>query len=241
MPFLASVEGFNGYGRGFITQQNVLTPIVSGNLAITMNSNGFTAIPGVAGQDDAFGPIPTDSTLPFYFFGTNYGSGSNAPNGIYWNTNNVVGFGLGNGTITWVANTGRGILFGNLDRRTDPDAYYSAIQTSGTYKILTCLMYFRNIYNAGVAGEGQFRLRFARDTIVGNQFIECCVFKGSPSVNGGAITSTGAWNLTNGTAFQNTFGTVFNTTFPAGNTSFVLSSDPLGNTWSFSNTSYLNL
>ena len=241
MPFLASIEGFNGYGRGFISLQNVSTPIVSGNLAITMNSNGLTVIPGVAGQDDAFGPIPTDSTLPFFFFGTNYGSGSNAPNGIYWNTNNVVGFGLGNGTITWLANTGRGILLGNLDRRTDPDAYYSAIQTSGTYKILTCLMYFRNVYNAGVAGEGQFRLRFARNTVGGNQFIECCIFKGSPSVNGGAITSTGAWNLTNGTAFQNTFGTVFNTTFPAGTTSFVLSSDSFGNTWSFSTTSYLNL
>jgi hypothetical protein len=241
MPFLTSIEGIQGYGRGFFPVSNLSTPIVSGNLSITMNSNGFTAIPGVAGQDDAFGPIPTDTSFPFFFFGTNYGSGSNAPNGIYWNTNNVVGFGPGNGTITWVANTGRGILFGNTDRRTDPNAYYSNIQTSGSYKILTCLMYFRNVYNAGVGGEGQFRLRFARDTVAGNQYIECCVFKGSPSVNSGAITTTGQWNITNGTAFQNTFGSVFNTTFPAGNTSFVLSSDSLGNTWTFSNTSYLNL
>lgn len=241
MPFLTSMEGIQGYGRGYIPVGNLSTPILSGNLAITMNSNDFTAIPGVAGQDDAFGPIPTDTTFPFYFFGTNYGSGSNEPNGIYWNTNNVVGFGPGNGTINWVANTGRGILLGNADRRTDPNAYYSTIQTSGTYKILPCLMYFRNLYNTGIGGEGQFRLRFARDTAGGNQYIECCIFKGSPSVNSGAIQTTGAWNLTNGTAFQNTFGSVFNTTFPAGNTSFVLSSDSLGNNWTFSNTSYLNL
>lgn len=238
MPFLASVEGVYGYGRSVQQSDN---PITLGNATTTMTSNNFIAIPGVAGQDDAFGPIPTDSTFPFFFFGSNYGSGSNAPNGIYWNTNNVIGFGLGNNTITWVANTGRGVLIGNSDRRTDPNAYYSTIQTSGSYKILTCLMYFRNVYNAGVGGEGQFQLRMARDQTSGNQYMEFRIFKGSPSVNGGAITTTGQWNITNGVAFQNTFGTTFNTTFPAGNTSFVLASDPNGNTWTFSNGYYLNI
>ena len=236
MPFFSSVEGAFGYGRpgGAITN-----PIVSGNATTTMSITGATAISGVAGQDDAFGYIPTSASFPWFFFGSNYGSG--AASQIYWNTNNVIGFGTGNGTISWAANTGRGILFGNLDRRTDPNAYYFPETTNQNFRILKTSHFFRNIYNAGVAGEGQFELRFARNTVSGLQYIECRVFKGSPSVNSGAITTTGTWNITNGTAFQGTFGTTFNTTFPAGNTSFVLSSDANGSNWTFSNTSYLNI
>jgi hypothetical protein len=236
MPFISSVEGAFGYGRpsGIITN-----PIVSGNATTTMSITGATAIPGVAGQDDAFGYIPTSANFPWYFFGTNYGSG--AANQIYWNTNNVIGFGTGITTITWQANTGRGILFGNLDRRTDANAYYFPETTNQNFRILKANFFFRNVYNAGVGGEGQFELRFVRNTVSGLQYIECRVFKGSPSVNSGAITSTGAWNITNGTTFQGTFGTTFNTTFPAGNTSFVLSSDANGSNWTFSNTSYLNI
>jgi hypothetical protein len=47
--------------------------------------------------------------MDFYFFGINYGTGLNL--GIYWNTNNVIGFGNPNGTFSWSPGTGRGILF----------------------------------------------------------------------------------------------------------------------------------
>jgi hypothetical protein len=110
------------------------------------------------------------------------------------------------------------------------------------------MVFFRNIYNAGVGGEGQFQVRLAKNTISGAQFIEFRIFKGSGTVNGGAITTAGygaaankGWNITNSTAFTNTFGDTFATTFPADNTSFVISSDSSGNTWSFTNTSYLNI
>lgn len=247
MPFVASSGGMFGYGRpAQVAAVDPTNPITAGNATTTMNITGSTAIPGVAGADDAFGPIPTDASMPFFFFGTNYGSGSNAPNGIYWNTNNVLGFGAGNNTITWVANTGRGILMGNYDRRTDPNAYYFPVSTIGNYKVLTCLMYFRNVYNAGVAGEGQFQLRLARNTVNGNQYVEFRIYKGSGGANSGAVTIGGNgtnlnWNITNGTAFQNTFGTTFSNSFPADNTSFCLASDSNGNSWTFSNTSYLNL
>jgi hypothetical protein len=241
MPFLSSSAASLGYGRATQSAADPSNPIVSGNATTSMSTTGATAIPGVAGVDDGFGAIPTTSTFPFYFFGTNYGSGAVAPNGIYWNTNNVLGFGAGNNTINWVANTGRGILMGNYDRRTDPNAWYFPIATSGNYVILRILVFFRNVYNAGVAGEGQLAIRMARNTVNGKQYIEFRTFKGSGTANSGAITTTGAWNITNGTAFQNTYGSVFNTSFPADNTSYVLSSDANGNGWTFTNTSYLNI
>lgn len=237
MPFLASVEGTFGYGRP--NTVDLTNPLVAGNATTTMSIVGATAIPGVAGQDDAFGYIPTSASFTWNFFGSNYGSGQ--ANSIYWNTNNVIGFGTGVNTINWVANTGRGIMFGNLDRRTDPNAYYFPETTNGNYRILKTNYFFRNIYNAGVAGEGQMEVRMIRNTVSGLQYVEVRVFKGSPSVNSGAITSTGAWNITNGTTFQNTYGTTFNTTFPAGNTSFVLSCDANGSNWTFSNNYYVNV
>jgi hypothetical protein len=73
MPFVSSVEGTFGYGRQPQITFDPTSPIVSGNATTNMNITGSTAIPGVAGQDDAFGPIPTDATFNFNFFGTNYG------------------------------------------------------------------------------------------------------------------------------------------------------------------------
>ena len=238
MPFLASVEGTFNYGRGNTSSEN---PIVAGNATTTMSIVGATAIPGVASVDDGFGYIPTSASFPWFFFGTNYGSG--AASSFYWNTNNVVGFGtgVGPGTTSWIATTGRGILFGNTDRRTDPNAYYFPETTNGAFRILKISCFFRNIYNVGVAGEGQMEIRFVRNTVSGLQYIECRVYKGSPSVNSGAITTSGTWNITNGTTFQGTFGTTFNTTFPAGNTSFTLSSTAAGSNWTFSNATYLNV
>lgn len=241
MPFVGSIEGAFGYGRPQATS-NVspdVSPIVSGNATTNMSIVGATAIPGVAGQDDAFGYIPTSASFPWSFFGSNYGSGTISS--IYWNTNNVLGFGAGTNTITWLANTGRGILFGNFDRRTDANAYYFPETTSGAYRILKSSYFFRNQYNVGSGGEGQIEIRFIRNTTSGLQYVETRVYKGSPSVNNGLIVNTGAWNITNGTTFQNTFGATFNTTFPAGNTSFVLSSDANGNNWTFSNTAYVNV
>jgi len=243
MPVIATLGGITGWGR-----QNVAvaapSPIVAGNATTTMDSTGATAIPGVAGQDDTFGPIPTESSFVFNFFGTNYGSGAAAPNGMYWNTNNVLGFGQGNGVITWAANTGKGILIGNADRRTNT-GYYFPITTSGAYRILRILISFQNLYNDGVANAGQMAIRMVKDTISGNQYIEFRIFRGSPSVNGGTISNTGQWNITNGTAFQSTSGQTYSTAFsggfPAGNTSFVLSSDSTGSAWVFQNTAYLNI
>jgi hypothetical protein len=241
MPLTSSLAATAGFGRMPTT---AATPILAGNATTTMNTTGGTVLSGITGVDDGFAYIPTDSTFNFNFFGTNYGNGAAA--GIYWNTNNVIGFGTGTNTIQWTATTGRGILCGNYDRRCDTNALYFPLTSVGNYRILRCQMNFRNVYNAGSANEGRMEVRLIKDA-AGPQYIEFRIFKGSGGANGGAITTAGYgaannnWNITNATAFQNTFGTTFLSTFPADNTSFVLSSDALGNTWTFRNTSYVNL
>jgi hypothetical protein len=207
------------------------------NATTSMDATGATAIPTVAGQDDAFGPIPTISGFSFLFFGTDYGN--NTSNGIYWNTNNVIGFGPGVNAITWSATTGRGILLGNVDRRTNT-AFYFPIQTVESYKILRCLMSFQNFYSDGIPNAGQLAVRFVRGPSL--QYIEVRIFKGRPSINGGGVGTAGNWNITNGSTFQNTFsGTTFNSLFPEGNTSFVLTSDLSGNAWTVTSPAYLNI
>jgi len=206
----------------FNTQQST-GAMISGNATTTMNTSGLTVLSAVSGQDDSFAVIPLN--FDFYFFGTNYGNSLNS--GIYWNTNNVIGFGPGNGTITWTANTGRGILLGNADRRTNT-FYYSSTQTSSGYSYITCLLFAQNIYNDGVPNAIQFQIRIFRGPSY--QYIEIRCKQ--------AASTPGAFNITNGTTFQNTYGSYSNM---VANQSFVLQSDLNGNNWTFFNNYYVNI
>lgn len=199
------------------------TFLVSGNGTTTMNSNGMTLLSNVSGADDGFGYVP----LPFQFrfFGTNYSNAGAAP-ALYWNTNNVIGFGTGNGTITWQSNTGNGILIGNADRRTNT-FYYSGLQTSGGTNYMTMLLWAQNNYADGAANVIRYQIRLFRSP--NYQYVEL-------RINGFGATQ-GSWNITNGTTFQNTFTGY---TASAG-TSWVLRSDLNGSNWTFSNNYYINL
>ncbi len=235
--------GRGSFGRPVVRRsESIVTP---GNATTTMDTTGGTVLPGISGADDSFAYIPTTADFPFFFFGTNYGSG--VAQGIYWNTNNVLGFGAGNSTISWNANTGIGVLCGNYDRRCDPNALYFPIQSTGNFRILRFQANFRNIYSSGSGNEGRMEVRLIRNIVSGDQYIEFRIFKGSGGANGGLITTAGYgatnnnWNITNGTTFQNTYGTTFLSTFPADNTSHVLSCDANGQNWVFTNTSYANI
>lgn len=236
MPAVASMAGGSGFGRAAVVIAGSDPAIISGNATTTMSTTGFTEITSLATRDDFAANIPTNASFNFNFFGTNYGL-ANA-NGIYWSSNNALGFGTSNATITWAANTGVGVLLGNMDRRCST-FWYSPMTTSGTSQITTLLASFQNYFNTGSANEGQMQIRLIRSST--KQYIEVRVYKGSGGANSGAISTVGAWNITNGTAFQGTFGSTFSTTFPADNTSFVLSSDLNGNTWTFSPTSYVGI
>uniref|UniRef100_A0A6C0DP29 Uncharacterized protein n=1 Tax=viral metagenome TaxID=1070528 RepID=A0A6C0DP29_9ZZZZ len=238
MPFLGTLEGTFGFGRNAYDASN---PILSGNALTSMISTGATIMATITGVDDQTAPLPTDATFNFSFFGSNYGAGATGNNGIYWSTNNVVGFGVPSNTTSWSATTGRGVLLGQYDRRTDAYACYFPIATSGNYKILRFQAWFRNYYSAGVANEGGIEVRLAKNTINGNQYIETRVYKGSGGARSGAIATVGQFNITDQVSYKGTFGSTFASTFPADNTSFVLSSDANGSNWTFSNTSYLNI
>lgn len=198
------------------------TFFLAGNATTTMNSNGMTLLSAVTGQDDTFGYVPLP--FEFRFFGTNYSNAGAAP-ALYWNTNNVVGFGTGRGDITWSA-ANPGILIGNTDRRTNT-FYYSGLQTSGTTNYITMLLWAQNIYNDGVSNVIRYQLRLFRSP--NYQYVEL-------RINNFGATQ-GTWNIANGTAFQNTFGAYSAT---AG-TSWVLRSDLNGSNWTFSNNYYINL
>jgi hypothetical protein len=203
--------------------QSATGALTVGNATTTMNTSGLSVLSSVSGQDDSFATIPF--AMDFYFFGTNYGNGNNS--GIYWNTNNVIGFGSGIGTITWVANTGRGVLIGNTDRRTNT-FYYSTVQSSSGYNYITMLLFAQNIYNDGVPNAIQLQIRMFRGSSY--QYIEVRCKQ--------APLTAGAYNITNGTTFQNTFSGFTNM---VANQSFVLQSDANGNNWTFFNNYYVNI
>jgi hypothetical protein len=217
MPFISATSGAFGYGRAII-QPSGTDIKVSGNGAANVSLTGLTTLSAVSGQDDSFAyfTVPFD----FFFFGTNYGNGNNT--GIFWNTNNVLGFGAGNGTITWAANTGRGILIGNLDRRTNTFAFQATASTAQGYSYTNNVLFAQNIYNDSVPNAIQWQIRLFRSPTI--QYIEV---RASTSPASG-----GTWNITNGTAFQNTYGAFTNV---GANTSFVLQSDGNGNNWQFFN------
>ena len=212
------LQNFNYESRFF----SVLTP---GNRTTTMDITGLTSLAGVAGQDDAAATIP-GINFNFYFFGTNYGNGLNS--GIYWSTNNVLGFGTPDSTISWNATTGRGILIGNLDRRTN-NFYYSPTLSGSGYNYIKCILYAQNVFNDGTPNAIQLELRFFRGP--SNQYVEVRCKQ--------APLSPGTYNITNGSAFQNTFISPF--TNMVANQSFVLASDTNGNNWVLYNNYFINI
>lgn len=200
------------------------TFMVAGNAAANMNSNGMTQLTGVAGADDSFGYVPLP--FPFYFYGNNFSNSTPVTNpAFYWNTNNVLGFGNGNGSIGWsVANPA--ILIGNADRRTNT-FFYSGIQTSGTTNYMNMLLWAQNFYNDSTPNVIRYQIRFFRSP--NYQYVEL-------RINGFGATQ-GNWNITNGSAYQDLFSGY---TATAG-TSWVLRSDLNGNNWTFSNNYYINI
>lgn len=217
MPFVSATSGAFGFGRAAQTISGTDIKVAENGTA-NVNLTGLTTLTAVSGQDDSFAyfTVPFD----FFFFGSNYGNGNNT--GIYWNTNNVIGFGAGNGTITWAANTGRGILIGNTDRRTNTFAFQATASTTQGYSYTNNVLFAQNIYNDGVPNAVQWQIRLFRSPTI--QYVE---------VRASTAPATGGtWNITNGTTFQNTYGAFTNVT--AGS-SFVLQSDGNGSNWQFFN------
>lgn len=208
-----------------IAQNNVSTGdtfLTQGNAPANMSIAGLTLMTAISGVDDGFAYIPISFT--FKFFGINYGNSSNSP-GIYWNTNNVIGFGTGNVPLGWIATAGPAIILGNADRRTNT-FYYSETQTVGQTSYINTVLLEQNDYRDGVPNAISMQIRFARSP--NYQYLEVRM-----STVG---KDNGVWDITNGTNYQYIFGYYI----WANGTSFVLRSDLDGSNWTFNNNYYLN-
>lgn len=220
-------------------------------------------IPGVL--DDSFIQIPMAGN-DFNFFGTNYGAADN----VYWNSNNALTFGSGFSTniVSISHDTAEAILFGNYDRLTS-DIYYShSASADNNFNITKILVKFADYYtNTTNLDAGIYQIRLIKE-VSGEkrQWIEVSIiasppfpgYSNNPSVsypsgnnglgqpqdsNGSAIdpTKDSPYNITDGVTFLNPLGTLYSSASPAAGTSFILQSDELGNAWTFTNNSYVNL
>ena len=198
-----------------------------GNAPANMSITNKSTLTLVTGLDDGASYVPFD--MDFLFFGSNYRS-LGRQGGLYWNTNNVFGFGTSNGTINWLSNTGLGVLLGNTDRRTNTFAVTSTIQTASNTNFINSVLYAQNIFNDGVLSSLQWQMRLLRSP--NWQYIE---------VRMSTVGATnGNWNITNGTTFQGTFGARAATAGAKGS-SFVLRSDLNGENWTLYYSYYIDL
>jgi hypothetical protein len=237
-----------------IAKRVLTAPLVNGNGTITPNaSNGLNdtgalnmTLNSGGTQDTGFYTLPAASTsganiFNFNFFGTNYGAGANP--GITFSTNLAIGFGNGTTATSISATLGRYIFTGMANRFVNRCAYTNPV-TNGSHRIVTIYLFYENANTQSTSSvysaPGQIQIRFIKNTSTGIQYIEFRFYKSYGITNNGSITNVGAWQLTNGTAYQNTFTLGTGPLF-FDNDSIVLSSDSLGNTWTFNPYCHVNL
>lgn len=195
--------------------------LVQSNAPVQTNITGQAVLTGVTNNDDGSAYIPF-SDMDFFFMGTNY-KGNNS---IYWNANGALGFG-GFPTYwlsrNWPPNTGRAILFGLRDGRTNTFTYTaSTTKTIGTstYVYKNFFLKAQNWWSDGIANRIDMQIRLVRAPT--KQYVEIRASKVPPT--------GGLWNISNGSSFLNTFGSFSNVSAGA---SYVLESDLQGNAWTF--------
>lgn len=199
--------------------------LVSGNAPLFQDATA-TEVTGIRNSDD--GTVSLSWDFDFFFMGTNYKNGS-----VYWNANGALGFGsLPNlvSSRSWPASTGRAILFGLRDGRTNtlfitPTRIVNA--HGNTYTMKSLYLKAQNWWSDGIPNRMDLLIRVVRTSQ--KQFVEirCAA---SPSTGG-------IWNISNGTTFLNTFGGLTNV---AAGQSYVLESDATGSTWTFYPNYYLS-
>ena len=233
--------------------------LVAGNVAANMDTTGMTLLSFVPNNDDGYAYLPFTG-MDYYFFGTNYGNsdGTTPTESIYMSTNYAFGFGTGNPIWhDWPASS-PAILFDFFDSW-NFDSYVSPPQngTTSGFKYVRIVSIGTDFYSY-IGGDTTtvkkaYEIYYARDNCFQYMQFNCSVedavgFNRSQYDN----TSYGVGNIsniTNGTAFQNTFGSTVgsfgnkppNTGGPQTGGSYVIRSDLNGNNWQFFPNTHLNL
>lgn len=200
--------------------------LVQGNRTIQSDPTAVQ-LTAIANSDDGTISIPWD--FDFFFMGTNYKSGS-----VYWNANGALGFGALPNVVasrTWPATTGRAILFGLRDGRTNTlfVSPTTVVSSSGnSYTIKSLYLKAQNWWSDNTPNRMDLQIRVVRTS--GKQFVEIRCAAAPPA--------GGRWNISNGTNYLNTFGSLTNV---VPGQSYVLVSDATGSSWSFFPNYYLSL
>lgn len=219
--------------------------LVAGNVSANMNESGMLPLTFNA-DDDGFAYLPFTG-MNYYFFGTNYGNsnGTTPSNSIYMSTNYAFGFGTGNPTYrAWPASS-PAILFDFFDSY-NIASYVSPPQNG----IITGVKYVRivatgtDFYSYPLSPttvKKAYEIYYVRDNCF--QYMQFnCYFEGGfdrsqYNTGGFSLGLANISNITNGVAFQNTFGAFganpLNTGGPQTGGSYVIRSDLNGNNWQF--------
>ena len=199
--------------------------LVNGNAAIIQDSTAVQ-VSTIRNSDD--GSVAIGWDFDFFFMGTNYKNGS-----VYWNANGALGFGTLPSLVSsrnWPASTGRAILFGLRDGRTNslfvtPTRIVNA--HGNTYTMKSLYLKAQNWWSDGIPNRMDLLIRVVRGA--GKQFVEIRCATAPPL--------GGVWNISNGTSFLNTFGGLTNV---APGQSYVLESDATGSSLTFYPNYYLS-
>jgi hypothetical protein len=204
----------------FYGKSKVIEYMLAGNRGGNMSETGGTRL-SLTGSDDGYAGIGT--VFPFFWFGTDWGSGNN----IQWCTNNVMTFGGGSTQYqNWIPSTGKGVLMGQLDRLTNWCTQFPP-STSNGYNIKRFIVNQRSWYNTP-GSDIQMEIRLIRGPAY--QYIEIRMAYW--------IGAGGIWNISDGTSFYNPFSGAP----PVGSgASVVLRGNLLGNNWVAYNNYYMNL
>jgi len=256
---LGQYSNYTGNPNGFIPcpfMPQLCANLVNGNKLANMNTSGMTLLTFFPNpNDDGYAYLPFTG-MNFYFFGTNYGNsnGSTPSNSIYMNTNYAFGFGQGFSNYANWPVVQPAILFDFFDSWIF--ASYVSPPQNGT---ILGVKYVRIVatgtdltsFNGGdTTVKKAYEIYYVRDNCFQYIQFNCSLENVNRTTYDNSIIAPGnISNITNGTAFQNTFGSTIgsfgnkppNTGGPQTGGSYVIRSDLNGNNWEFFPNTYLIL
>lgn len=224
--YVSNVSGIASNGNILMSQffgkQKQTTAVNLLTVGNAARNNDYTNAVNYVSGDDTYAQIGMN--FVFNLFGVDYGSNNN----IYWNTNHAITFGTASSQYwEWGVGTGRGFLFGQMDRWTN-QFYVFPTTTNNGYTIKRFLLNGTDYANRGENILWEFRLIRGPT----NQYIELRV-QSNPS-------TVGLWYLSDLVNWINVFGNPRG--FPVGNGgSLVLQSDLNGNNWTMYTGYYVNV
>lgn len=205
--------------------------ITSGNRTADLTTTNMQFLTNFSDPENPSDPIPLN--MDFFFYGTNYGKGLNS--GVNWNMNSVFAFGAP-GNIAWSA-TRRGILLSTVTNppanyaiRSTTSLYYSPVVVIGSTQYIRLVLFAQNSETSS-PNQVQWEIRIFRTPT--NQYFEINM----STIYSAPTAGTVRFDISNGTAYQNTFSGYT----PTVGNSCVLSSDLNGNTWTLYQNSYINI